>query len=170
MPDDGYRREVIGGSLLVTPAPFGRHQLVVLRLAFALEAAKAPDILVLPAPYDWRLPSGDSVQPDVMVITRTDFDPDGPLPATATPLLVVEVLSPSNPDQDRLVKRVLYESLGVPGYWIVDPGRPSLLALRLREGRYEVEGDVVGSETFVAAWPFDLRVTPADLLGANWGT
>lgn len=141
MPADGYRREIIGGTLIVTPAPFGRHQLAVGNLTVALSAGKTPDTLVLPAPYDWRLPSGDSVEPDVMVIAQADFDPDGPLPATAIPQLVVEVLSPSNANQDLLMKRALYESLAVPAYWIVDPGRPSLLALRLRDGRYEVEAE-----------------------------
>ncbi len=163
MPTDGYRREIIGGTLLVTPAPFARHQRAVFKLALILGAAETAETMVLPAPCDWRLPSGDSVQPDLLVIDRADYQPDGPVPATATPLLVVEVLSPSNANQDRLMKRALYESLGAPAYWIVDPGRPSLLALRLRDGRYDVEGEVAGSETFATDWPFALRVTPTDL-------
>jgi Uma2 family endonuclease len=32
MPDDGYRREIIGGSLIVTPAPTGGHQRVTGKL------------------------------------------------------------------------------------------------------------------------------------------
>ncbi|MGH9065937.1 MAG: Uma2 family endonuclease [Acidimicrobiales bacterium] len=164
MPDDGYKREIIGGTLLVTPAPFGRHQRAVLRLAAVLLGAETPEARVLPAPYDWRLQSGDSVEPDVLVIRRDDFDPDGPLPASATPLLVVEVLSPSNPDQDRLVKRALYESLGVPAYWIVAPQAPALLALRLQGGRYEVEAEVAGDECFTTGWPFSLRIVPSELV------
>jgi Uma2 family endonuclease len=35
-------------------------------------------------------------------------------------LLVAEVLSPSNPRQDRFTKRRRYQEAGVPLYWVVD--------------------------------------------------
>ncbi|MGH9106093.1 MAG: Uma2 family endonuclease [Acidimicrobiales bacterium] len=164
MPDDGYGREVIGGSLVVTPAPLGRHQLAVSRLLGPLSMAGTAATIVLPAPYDWRLPGGDSVQPDLVVVGRADFDPDGPLPGSATPLLVVEVLSPSNPDQDRLMKRALYESHGVPAYWLVDPARPNLVELRLVGSRYEVRADASGAEsTFSTDWPYAFSLELAEL-------
>jgi Uma2 family endonuclease len=161
MPDDGYRREIIGGSLLVTPAPGGRHQRVALNLALVLRAAEVDEAMVMVGPYDWRLPDGGSVQPDVVVIRRSDFDPAGPLPATAVPWLVVEVLSPSNPAQDRMLKRELYERLGVPAYWIVDPSGPVLTVLRLVNGHYEVEFE--GSETYPVEWPFPAELSISDL-------
>lgn len=158
MPDDGYRREIIGGSLVVTPAPGGGHQRVALNLALVLRAAEAEETMVMVAPYDWKLPDGGSVQPDLMVIARADFDPSGPLQATAVPMLVVEVLSPSNPAQDRMLKRDLYERLGVPAYWIVDPAGPSLTVLRLVNGRYEVEFEGTDSYRFERPFPADLRL------------
>lgn len=163
MPDDGYRREIIGGSLVVSPAPAGGHQLALIALAVLLRAAQTPGTMALVAPYDWKLPSGDCVEPDLVVIRRPDFDADGPLGAGAVPLLVVEILSPSNADQDRLLKRALYESLGVPAYWLVDPRVPSTLALRLRGGHYQTEGEVAGDEVLVTDWPFPIQVVPADL-------
>lgn len=163
MPDDGYRREIIGGSLIVTAAPNSGHQRMAVRLTAALLAAERPATVVLVAPCDWHLPSGDSLQPDLLVIDRADFDPAGPVPPSATPLLVVEILSPSNANQDRLLKRALYESLGVPAYWIVDPWMPSVLSLRLDAGHYRVEAEVAGEDTFVTDWPFPLRLVPAQL-------
>ncbi len=161
MPDDGYRREIIGGSLIVTPAPSGGHQNMTGGLYAALRSAETPATMAMVAPYDWKSTDGGSVQPDVMVIRRADFDPAGPLPASAVPLLVVEVLSPSNAAYDRALKRELYERLGVPAYWIVDPVAPSLLALRLVEGRYAVEEE--SSTTFRTAWPFPFTVRLAEL-------
>jgi Uma2 family endonuclease len=113
------------------------------------------------APYDWELPDGGSVQPDVMVIRREDFDPEGPLPASATPLLVVEVLSPSNAPQDRTLKRELYERLHVPAYWIVDPAIPSLLALRLIDDRYEIQAE--STEVVETEWPYPISLSVANL-------
>ncbi|HLN05050.1 MAG TPA: Uma2 family endonuclease [Acidimicrobiales bacterium] len=162
MPDDGYRREIIGGSLIVTPAPTGGHQRVTGKLYALLQTAETDEVMAMVAPYDWWLPDGGSVQPDVMVIRRDDFDPAGPLPASAVPLLVVEVLSPSNPTQDRMLKRDLYERLGVPAYWIVDPAGPSLLALRFVGRGYTVESE--STVTFRTDWPFPLEVTLADLV------
>ena len=161
MDDDGYRREIIGGSLIVTPSPTGGHQRVTGSLYALLRAAETPETMAMVAPFDWKTPDRGSVQPDVLVIRREDFDPSTVLPASAVPLLVVEVLSPSNAAQDRAVKRDLYERLGVPAYWIVDPAVPSLMALRLTGGRYVVEGETTG--TFRTDWPFALEVPVADL-------
>ncbi|MGH9067866.1 MAG: Uma2 family endonuclease [Acidimicrobiales bacterium] len=83
------------------------------------------------------------------------------MPPSATPLLVVDVLSPSNPDQDRLLKRALYESLGVPAYWIVVPQVPLLLALRIQRGRYEVAGE----EAFTTPGPSLSGSSPGTLFG-----
>jgi Uma2 family endonuclease len=163
MPDDGYRREIIDGSLIVTPAPFGRHQRAVAKLVLILGGAETSDTMVIVAPYDWKLPNGDSVQPDVVVIRRHDFAPDGPLPPTAVPLLVIEVLS-SNAMQDLAVKRELYERFAVPQYWIVDPKGPSLLALRLAGNSYEVEAELGADDVLLTERPFVVTVNVADLI------
>jgi Uma2 family endonuclease len=163
MPADGYRREVIGGALIVTPAPAGRHQLCVLRLSHVLERARPSGLVVIPAPYDWRPAGGESFQPDLMVIRREDFDPDGPL--RSTPLLVGEVLSPSSQALDRHVKRLRYVALGVPAFWIVDPVEPSIGVLRLgADGRYVEAGAARGADRLQADFPYPLQVTPADLV------
>src|ERR1700722_1873749 len=126
MPDDGYRREIIGGSLIVTPSPVGGHQRVTGKLYALLEGRETEDTMAMVGPFDWKLLDRGAVVPDVMVIRREDFDATGPLAETAVPLVVVEVLSPSNRAHDQLLKRDLYERLGVPAYWMVDPTGPSM--------------------------------------------
>lgn len=162
-PDDCYRREIIGGSLIVTPAPNGGHQLASARLTVILMAAQVPDTLTLAAPFDWRHPDGGLVEPDLLVMRRSDFDHHGPLPPSATPLLVVEILSPANRQYDLAMKRDLYERLEVPAYWVVDPDRPSLLALRWTDGAYRVEAEVFADDEFVTDRPFAVRLRPSDL-------
>jgi Uma2 family endonuclease len=164
MPDDGYRREIIGGTLIVTPAPIPRHQLVAGNLFSTLRLAGTPGTLTLFAPLDWRQSDGGMVEPDLLVIRHCDLDLDIPLPASVTPLLLVEILSPSNRLYDLTLKRALYERLGVPAYWIVDPVVPSLLALRLTDGHYTTEAAVEGTDSFTTDWPFPVSLTPADLL------
>lgn len=45
MPDDGYRREIIDGVLIVTPSPVPRHQTVAFQLARAAPAGRLPVVL-----------------------------------------------------------------------------------------------------------------------------
>jgi Uma2 family endonuclease len=164
MPDDGYRREIVGGALIVTPTPSGGHQRAAGRLYGILLASETPDTMVMPAPYDWVTEDGGSVQPDVLVIRRADFDPKGPLRWPALPLLVVEVISPWKPRLDTGTKRELYESLGVAHYWMVDPEEPSLLALALTDGRYDPEAHIQASVAWETDHPFPVRVVPAELI------
>jgi Uma2 family endonuclease len=163
MPDDGRRWELIAGSLVVSPAPFGAHQWCAGRLYRLLDEASTPETVVVPAPYDWRVEAtGESFQPDVTVIRRADFDPDGPL--RATPLLVAEIISPRRETLDRMFKRARYEALGVPAYWIVDPAKRSLTELRLSpQGQYAERAVVTGEDTFTTNYPFPVEVTPAAL-------
>ncbi|CAN5773426.1 hypothetical protein BH23ACT2_BH23ACT2_14220 [soil metagenome] len=96
-----------------------------------------------------------------MVVASDSFDLDDPVPSTTVPRLLVEVLSPPNASYDRLLKRDLYEPLGVPHYWIVDPGAtdrdPSITALRLdADGAYQTVAEVGGEERFAVDQPFAL--------------
>lgn len=168
IPDDGVRREIIGGTLIVSPSPSIRHQRASLRLAVILDRATSTALEVLTAPCDYRYDVDNYVEPDLLVVRAADFDLDDVLRAPAVPLLLVEVLSPSNRTYDTLLKRDLYERLGVPSYWIVHPGgadqEPSITALRLVDGAYEVEAEVSGAERFATDRPFPVTFTPADLL------
>ena len=71
------------------------------------------------APAELELDAFTLVQPDVFVLPLVD----GKLPQsqqdTGTPLLFVEVLSPSTARYDRITKRQRYQRYGVE-YWIVD--------------------------------------------------
>lgn len=163
IPDDGYRREIIDGVLHVSPSPVGGHQRAVLELAVKLRAAAPDHLSVMISPYDWRPPTRESLQPDLMVIRERDYDPDGW--QRATPVLVVEMLSPSSIQYDGALKRAAYQRLGVPAYWIVDPAGPAVTVLRLdAEGRYQEAVGVHGDQALIVDFPFPTRFTPADLL------
>ncbi len=161
MPDDGHRYELIDGTLVVTPAPVARHQVIVLNLAISLKAACPDDMQVFVAPFDVALAVDTVVQPDVLVARRADLT-ERDLPAA--PALAVEVLSAGTRRIDLTLKRSRYESAGCPSYWVVDPDEPSLTAWDLREGTYVAAGRATGQEQYVAAAPYPVSVTPARLL------
>jgi Uma2 family endonuclease len=168
IPDDGHRYELIDGSLLVTPAPSPAHQTAAFRLARILDDAvnadaggelAGGDIAVLPAPVNFVISNHDAPQPDVVVAARSTLTERG---VEGTPLLVVEVLSPSTRAIDLGAKRVQYEVAEVPRYWIVDPVAPSLTVLELSEGRLVEIAHVRGPEAFEDP-RLAVRVVPATL-------
>ena len=161
MPDDGYRRELVDGQLLVTPSPVGRHQNAVANLHVQLATACPPQYKVFVAPYDWKASEETVLVPDLVIFHAQDYDPDGPL--TATPVLVVEVGSPSTARIDRTLKRDVYERAGVPAYWLVDPVAPRVTVLELRDGTYEEVATVGGEERHQVTFPFAAWLVPARL-------
>lgn len=165
MPDDGYRREIIGGSLIVSPSPRLTHQRVVGRLFTIVSAAEPPGLEALVAPFDWRPEGGDVFVPDLLVMRVDDVDASDRLRRGENPILAVEVLSPSNRVYDLITKRAVYEAAGLAHYWIIDPTEATLLALRLDErGRYAVAGEAAGDEAVTLDDPFPVRFTVAGLI------
>lgn len=161
-PARAGRYESFAGVLTMTPSPTGRHQLAVATLLDVLRHAAPPELLVLPAPYDWWVSPTEWYEPDIVVFEQSHFDPEGPL--RQAPMLVVEVTSPSTRIFDLNAKRAAYSAHGCPMYWVVDPDEPSLLALHLVGTSYVEEARVAGNERFKTATPFDVTVVPSALV------
>ncbi|MDX1999554.1 MAG: Uma2 family endonuclease [Thermoanaerobaculia bacterium] len=135
-PEDGNRHELLDGDHFVTPAPVPRHQRLVLRLAFALEAAQRTHRLsaqVFPAPIDVVLSPHDVVEPDLVVLREGSSAEVTDTCIEGAPDLVIEVLSDGTRKRDETTKRHLYERHGVTEYWIVDPVLESVKVYR-RDG------------------------------------
>ncbi len=122
LPNDGRRYEIIDGELFVTPSPSWLHQGAVRGLLFILHPyALTCSLECHVAPAEVTFSPRRSVEPDLLVVPTIDgrgaerFEDVGRL------VLAVEVISPSTARVDRHRKRKLYQSEGVPEYWIVDP-------------------------------------------------
>jgi len=120
----GYtpRYELVGGELLVTPAPSGRHQRVVLRLAQLLMPYLVQHEIgeIFLGPAELPLVTGERYEPDVFVVPLVDGRrPAMPL-GTTKPVLICEILSPGSSRHDRITKRRAFQRNGVSEYWIVD--------------------------------------------------
>lgn len=157
---DGRRWELLAGTLHVTPAPSGPHQTITGNLYRVLRAARPEGLAVMVAPFDLRPDGRTSLQPDVLVVTAEEA---GKLRTTAAPLLVVEVLSPGSRADDLGSKRLVYEGLGIPSYWIVDPEGPTVTELRLSEGRYVEAASAGPEDRFATDLPFPVTLDVREL-------
>ena len=115
--------ELIDGELYMNASPRPRHQRIALRLARALsefvEDCGLGEVFV--APLDVYLPTEDVVEPDLVFVASDQAQLVKEDAVHGTPRLLVEVLSPSNPERDRVLKFARYAQSGVAEYWIVDP-------------------------------------------------
>lgn len=161
VPDDGHRYELVDGTLIVTPAPSWRHQRAVARLLRTLMDAAPDGLEALAAPFDVRLADDTVLQPDVLVCRVSDLTQRN-LPVS--PLLAVEVLSPSTRLIDLNLKRARYEAAGCQAYWVVDPDAPSITAWELRDGAYVEVAAVRGDEAITASHPILVSLTPRSLV------
>lgn len=147
MPDDGRRYELIGGAIVMTPAPEVGHQRVSRRLQTLLEATW-PEMEVFNAPIDLDLPGGGRVQPDLVVVERGRTGKRLELPVA----LVVEITSPGSTVNDRATKIHAYGEAGIEHYWIIDPAARFAIRHVLDDGAYQVveEGPIVDTTRPVA--------------------
>jgi Uma2 family endonuclease len=139
MLPEGTLAELLNGSINMSPAPNVLHQRIVGRLfqKISEKVAKTKMGNVFVSPLDVFLDEeGNVVQPDLIFISkqREAIILDDAI--HGSPDIVVEVLSPSTQDRDRLEKKGLYERFGVAEYWIVDPASNEAIGYEIQNGKY----------------------------------
>ena len=86
---------------------------------------------------DVQLSDHDIVQPDLVVLVANSRAQVMPAKIIGAPDLLIEIVSPSTEQSDRLLKRRVYERAGVAEYWIIDPAQRSVTQLVLNDGTYD---------------------------------
>jgi Uma2 family endonuclease len=119
LPESKERLEYLDGEVILAPSPSVEHQEMVLKLSveFSRWASAHPPAFIGLSPLDVRLGPGRIVQPDLFVLKTGR--PQGGVPLSVVPELVIEVLS-TNRGYDRLTKRLVYFQAGIAEYWLVD--------------------------------------------------
>ncbi len=138
VPEDGNRYEIIGGELVVAPAPIPLHQRVSKRAFLLLDGFVETRGLgeVFYAPLDVQLGDHDIVEPDLVFIARERLAIVERTRVIGVPDLLVEILSPLTRIRDEALKARLYAEAGVAEYWIVDPDERTLRVFVLEDERY----------------------------------
>ncbi|MCX7109747.1 MAG: Uma2 family endonuclease [Proteobacteria bacterium] len=110
------------GRIEVLDMPSELHQALVLFLYEALIAYvrrhKLGRVLVAPLPV--KLWEGKMREPDLLFMRREHASRRHENYWSGADL-VMEVLSPNDPNRDKITKRQEYARAGIPEYWLVDP-------------------------------------------------
>lgn len=128
--------EFTDGNVELLPMPTNSHQVIVALLYELLLLFVRPrQGKVLFAPLRLRIRHRKFREPDLLLL----LDERDPRKQEAYWLgadLVVEVVSPDDPERDTKLKRLDYAEAGIPEYWIVNPLDETCTVLTLVEGSY----------------------------------
>lgn len=167
---DGYRTEIINGSIIVSPTPTYRHARAVRKLERVLSHVEEEGLDMLQTATVEASGTGDRYVPDLLVIPTALAEGegwDGPewiRPAEALEL-AVEVVSPSSALHDWQAKARGYARAGVPLYLVVDPRRSEVALFSDPKGdEYQEVARAVRGGSVNLPKPFDVEIEASALL------
>ena len=139
--------EFTDGYVETLPMPTATHQIVLATLYDLFKPyVKARNGIVLFSGLRMRVREGKFRDPDLLLL-RDRSDPRNQDRYWLGADLVVEVVSPDDPDRDLVVKRRDYAEANVPEYWIVNPRSETITVLVLTGGRYVEHGVFARGDT-----------------------
>ena len=141
LTDRGNRRvELTDGRIEALPMPTDVHQSVLLFLHALFRAWLRPrGGIVMVSGMRMRVREGKFREPDILLLCDR-FDPRRQNRYWQGADLVVEVVSPDDPDRDLVEKRADYAEAGIVEYWISDLRDETLTVLALRGEAYVEHG------------------------------
>ncbi|MBD3799585.1 MAG: Uma2 family endonuclease, partial [Epsilonproteobacteria bacterium] len=122
----------------MSPSVMISHQAMAYEIAFQLrQAIEECERCMVLGEEDWKL-SGDTVlKPDVVMICDEPNDAY----ITKAPEIIIEVISKTTAKWDEKIKFEIYEKENVKYYVIIYPDDLKAKVYRLKEGRYDKQGD-----------------------------
>ena len=125
---EGAPYRLIGGELIMVPAPTPYHQMVSGKIGDKVREFVYKYGLgeVFYAPVDVYFGEEDTFQPDIIFISNERLDMIKETRIEGAPDLVIEILSPSTAYYDLGRKYEIYERAGVKEYWIIHPEKKSV--------------------------------------------
>ena len=136
--DDDVRYELINGVAYALAAPNLKHQEVLRELTLSIgNYLKGKSCKLFMSPVDVKpFPNKNTIvlQPDLVVVCDKN-KLDGKA-VVGIPDIVIEILSPSTAQKDKLVKYNIYLDAGVLEYWIVDADAKVVNVFKRKNGHY----------------------------------
>jgi Uma2 family endonuclease len=139
--DGPERYQVLYGEVFMMASPSVAHQAICMELSRQFgNYLQGKPCRVFAAPLDVRpFPEDDNsddtvVQPDLLVVCGQHKLASGSV--NGAPDLVIEVVSPSNTQEEMFLKFQIYLEAGVREYWIVYPGEKAIQVHVYENGHY----------------------------------
>jgi Uma2 family endonuclease len=140
LTSEGSHFQLIGGEIIEMTSPIPHHQSICFKLILLLGNFITKNKLgeIYPSPMDVSLTEFDTLQPDLIFISKENLSIVKEKRIIGSPDLLVEVLSPSTAYYDLKYKKNLYLKSGVKEYWIVDPEDKSIEVYENKKIEYKL--------------------------------
>jgi Uma2 family endonuclease len=166
LPEDTSQRvELVGGALMMSPAPGLPHQRASHRLHVLLEQAAeaaSADVEVFEA-INIVVPDGLLI-PDIAIVAGAAAEDAGVTVSAHDVIAVIEIASPSTRVADRKLKPALYAAAGIAHYWRLElEPAPRLIVGQLQHGSYADAPPFLAGATARINEPFPVAFDPARL-------
>ena len=137
---EGIFCQVIDNVIYMSPAPTFEHQNIVAEIItlIRLYVRKMNLGKCVSLPIDVFLNKNNAFQPDIIFLSTKNLSligKDGKI--HGAPDIVIELLSTSNENDDRVKKKNVYESCGVKEYFIVEPSVKNVISYYLVDRKFE---------------------------------
>jgi Uma2 family endonuclease len=143
--------EFTDGYLEGLAMPTRSHQRMLARLYELLAAfVRLHGGEVLFAPLRLQIRPGKQREPDILLVLH-EQDPRNQERYWLGADLVVEIVSPDDPERDTVEKVADYAEAGIPEYWIVNPIDETITVLTLVGDLYAAHGIFQGGATATSA-------------------
>jgi len=156
------RLEYFNGEVIYLPSPSVNHQRILLNIAAEFRnffRGKPCEAFISPLDL-WLINKEKAlnvkVQPDLMVIC----DKAGLRENSyyGAPALIIEIISPSNENHDRVKKYITYMDFGVKEYWMINPRLKTIEVYLLEEDEYKQADIYKGDDCAVSQTFSGLKV------------
>ncbi|MFC4517617.1 MULTISPECIES: Uma2 family endonuclease [Streptomyces] len=116
--------EISHGQIVMMMSPVKRHELAARRLRRQLDdqvGRTNPGYIAETGPQVESVPLGIMRRPDLVVIPEASLEEEGENVDASEVLLVAEIVSRTNPENDYVGKMRDYPAMKIPHYLIIDP-------------------------------------------------
>jgi Uma2 family endonuclease len=169
--ENEHRLEYFNGEVVYLESPSVEHQRVLLNIAAEFRnyfRGKPCEAFISPLDL-WLINKEKAlnvkVQPDLMVIC----DKAG-LKENAyygVPALIIEIISPSNKNHDRIRKYSTYMEFGINEYWMVNPELKTVEVYVLEENEYKQAAIYKGSDCAASQTFNELKICLEEIFPSN---
>jgi Uma2 family endonuclease len=159
--------EFTDGSIEVLSMPTDKHQVISQYLLLALlPYLQQRGGRMLYAPVRMQIREGKYREPDLLLVLDQN-DPRRQNTYWLGADLVVEIVSPDDPQRDTRTKRIDYAEARIPEYWIVNPEDETVTVLRLAGTRYVEHGRFRRGDTATSALLDGFSISVNDIFDAR---
>jgi Uma2 family endonuclease len=180
MENNFIKEEWIDGLVMMSPRPSGNHTVLEgaianeLRLYFKKSCMVSMEgALFLTKENIIELKKDETRLKELLKSKKAELAPDIAVYCDkeqlikrgflGIPQLIVEILSPSNSEDDLITKKATYETFGIQEYWIVSPMSKKALVFVLENDTYDLKGTYLFKEELIKSSRFeDLTVDIKD--------